>query len=297
MSSIGKFNYLAKTLSRTIRKDSENYVLNAIYNRVADTDLVPVSQQYITNPDSPGGYYLIDLYFPQLNIGIECDEGHHKRQENHDKERELTIIDVLSSIRNDSTYRPIHIDVTKKYDDIEADINDAVKTIKNEITSRKAADNFKCWDDFFPDNEFKLLRDKGYIKVSDNVTFHTITDVDNQIFGKNSKGQQNTWYRITDEFKAWFPKLAINGKAPTKWNNQISLDGTTITEFNEETVDKNENIEKGEEHKRVTFAMAKDPITGIRAYRFVGVFEHKRVVNGKHIYEKVSDRFDIIAKK
>ena len=42
-----KVIYLAKTLSRTKRKDYENYVVNAIWNRVNDSRLVPVSQQYV----------------------------------------------------------------------------------------------------------------------------------------------------------------------------------------------------------------------------------------------------------
>ena len=42
-----KVIYLAKTLSRTKRKDYENYVVNAIWNRINDSRLVPVSQQYV----------------------------------------------------------------------------------------------------------------------------------------------------------------------------------------------------------------------------------------------------------
>ena len=57
-----KVIYLAKTLSRTKRKDYENYVVNAIWNRVNDYRLVPVTQQYVT--DGKGNRYFIDLYFP-----------------------------------------------------------------------------------------------------------------------------------------------------------------------------------------------------------------------------------------
>ena len=59
-----KVVYLAKTLSRTKRKDFENYVVNAIWNRVNDSRLVPVSQQYVK--DKHDNYYFIDLYFPSL---------------------------------------------------------------------------------------------------------------------------------------------------------------------------------------------------------------------------------------
>ena len=62
-----KLRYVIKTLSRTKRKDWENYVLNAVWNRLGDWDIRPVSQQYIRQN---GKAYLIDLYFPQLNIGV-----------------------------------------------------------------------------------------------------------------------------------------------------------------------------------------------------------------------------------
>ncbi|WP_406835471.1 AbaSI family restriction endonuclease [Lactococcus lactis] len=67
---------MVKTLSRTRRKDYENYVLNAIWNRLGNLNIKPVSQQFIRNEGKNG--YFIDLYFPQLNIGIECDEVHHQ---------------------------------------------------------------------------------------------------------------------------------------------------------------------------------------------------------------------------
>ena len=73
-----KLTYLAKTLSRTNRKDYENFVINAIWNRLGRDDIQPVSQQYVRNHADARRF--IDLYFPQLNIGIECDEGHHRKQ-------------------------------------------------------------------------------------------------------------------------------------------------------------------------------------------------------------------------
>jgi len=74
-------------LSRTKKKDYENYIINAVWNRVTQRikndsvlkdlqyDLKPVSQQFIRKSDNER--YFIDLYFPQLNIGIECNEHHH----------------------------------------------------------------------------------------------------------------------------------------------------------------------------------------------------------------------------
>ena len=74
-----KVVYLAKTLSRTKKKDYENYVVNAIWNRVNNFKLVPVTQQLVK--DKEGRRYYIDLYFPQLKLGVECYEGYHNNNE------------------------------------------------------------------------------------------------------------------------------------------------------------------------------------------------------------------------
>lgn len=59
-----KREYLIKTLSRTKRKDYENYVINAIWHKLNRLDVQPVTQQYIRRSD--GKYALVDLYFPQI---------------------------------------------------------------------------------------------------------------------------------------------------------------------------------------------------------------------------------------
>ena len=77
-----KRDYLIKTFSRTRRKDYENYILNSIWNKLDRLDIQPVTQQYIRTIN--GRYHLIDLYFPQLNVGVECDEYYHANNKNND---------------------------------------------------------------------------------------------------------------------------------------------------------------------------------------------------------------------
>ena len=43
-----KREYLIKTLSRTKRKDYENYIINRIYHKLNRLDVKPVTQQYVT---------------------------------------------------------------------------------------------------------------------------------------------------------------------------------------------------------------------------------------------------------
>ena len=62
---------------RTNGKAYENFIVNAIYAKVGEPELMPVTQQFVKNPRDHRRYYLLDLYFPQLRYGIEVDEEHH----------------------------------------------------------------------------------------------------------------------------------------------------------------------------------------------------------------------------
>ena len=63
-----KLEYLVKTFSRANKKDYENYNLTGIWHRLNILDIKPVIQQYVKLID--GTYALIDLYFPQINLGV-----------------------------------------------------------------------------------------------------------------------------------------------------------------------------------------------------------------------------------
>ena len=47
---------------------------------------------------SDGRYALIDLYFPQINYGIECDEKYHLEHDEEDRIRTLSIEEMLDSV-------------------------------------------------------------------------------------------------------------------------------------------------------------------------------------------------------
>ena len=90
-----KRDYLVRTFSRTTGKKYENYILTAIWHKLDRSDIQPVTQQYIKR--SHGHYALVDLYFPQLRVGIECDEPYHRRQWEKDYGRDLEMEQMLSA--------------------------------------------------------------------------------------------------------------------------------------------------------------------------------------------------------
>ena len=81
-----KLNYLSKTFSKIDKKGIETYVISRIWNKLDNLDIKIVCQQYVKREN---GYALLDLYFPQINFGVEIDEGQHMSEEHQasDKER------------------------------------------------------------------------------------------------------------------------------------------------------------------------------------------------------------------
>ena len=71
---------------RTNGKAYENFIVNAIYTKVNNPELIPVTQQYVKDTIN-NKYYFIDLYFPQINLGIEIDEMHHNDEKNQENDK------------------------------------------------------------------------------------------------------------------------------------------------------------------------------------------------------------------
>lgn len=290
-----RFKYIVKTLSRTKRKDYENYVINAVWNRINDRTIKPASQWYVKNSS---GWHLIDLYFPQINYGVECDEGHHKRNQSADHTRELTLIEVLSVDRK-HPYIAFHIDVTQSYDEVERQIEQCVLDIKNIIEERRRLGDFTEWTDVTLEQRFRY--DKA-IKSSDDITFPTHASAVSALMGSNSKSYQQGYFTpkgLDRGYKFWFPQLEIEGRAQAYgWHNVLSDDGSTITEYNDDIKNNLSDWERRSsreflDHTRVVFAKVRDPVTNERAYKFVGVFRLHDISEGNvRTYTKISDIFD-----
>lgn len=291
-----RFEYLVRTLSRTKRKDYENYVVNAVWNRLNTREVKPVTQQYISHGE---GHYLIDLYFPQLNIGIECDEEYHKKNVDQDKIREMTIFDVLKQVKKTSEYQALHVDVTKTYEEIEEEINNHVQTILSSIDQQKKNGSFKEWRETSPQEYFQ---DKSKILVEDDIGFGKIFEACNILFSTEYKGQMKSFFKphtfkeaFDSEYMVWFPKLAIDNKAVAAgWNNSLSQDGKNIYEFNEKSKDLAYDIKEEHYIPRVTFTQVKDPVTRETLYRFVGVFKLSEIKGKKMKYTRIDDSFPLI---
>lgn len=288
-----KKEYLIKTLSRTKRKDYENYVINRIYSKLDDLDIKPMTQKYVKrNINNRKGYCLIDLYFPQFNIGIECDEPHHITQQENDKLRTENIITELGN------YIEKRIIVyNKSIIEINNDIDKLVQYIQNAKNKQIKNGTFKKWELLTPKEYFK---NKNKITIYDDIEFNTINETSNLIFNTNYKGQQQAWFPIKtikdERIMAWFPQLAIEidntmVASSNGWHNTINDEKDTIFEYNEYGKNANSNIDN---LKRVTFMKIKDKITNKSSYKFLGVFIPTSKTNGKVTYKRISTEFNII---
>ncbi len=279
---MNQFEFICRQLSRATPKTFEHYIITRIWHSLNDTELKFVTQQHITRPD---GRALTDMYFPQLKIHIEVDEGHHKNQVISDTMREADII-------NATGHTVLRVDATQDLERVHHSIYAIVTEIKKAKESQK---DFKAWD-FEAEQNPETYLQRGYIDVEDDVAFRTMVDAAN-CFGHSYKAK-SIWkgavpHAMEQDKILWFPKLYKNAE----WDNTISNDEKTITEKCLDVEEAERHIieaqsEKNAKLTRLVFARVKSSLGDVM-YRFKGEYkldvEKTNFANGV-IYERTSTR-------
>ena len=281
---------------RTAGKAYENFIVNAIYTKIGEPELIPVTQQYVYNPRDKRKYYLLDLYFPQLKFGIEVDEKHHL--EDAQKIRDIVRAeDTRTAIECEEERISIYSKNGKKrsLEEINEDIEKVVVNIKERI-SKVAPLKWKTYED----KKEEVIR-KGKFVVSDEISYPSVTEIYNICGGRRTgkekgtpvKALQKCYYRLNDRYKLWVPILAEFNEDKTVRNsklgyvNTLSDDHTALTEMTEHPV--NPSFDKG--YKRVVFMRMKD-YYGRPCIKFIGVFEtgdEKRNNEYIHMFNRISE--------
>lgn len=215
--------YLARTLSRTKRKDYENYVLGAVWNRLSSETrehIKPVSQQTVRGSD--GRLFYLDLYFPQLNIAVECDEFHHLSQKDDDASREISVraaldpvedpdvFATISAISADAGCRILRVPVpeapkaagkdaaasapvhTLTLEAFEAAINTQVAEIEAASREARERSDFVSWNELDArDEPERFYRDRTEFAMEDAVVFSTIGEICNVLLGAGYSADLN----------------------------------------------------------------------------------------------------------
>lgn len=308
MEEKSKIEYLAKMLSdRTVGKRYENFIINAIYTKLDNSELKPVTQQFVHNPNENVNHkhYFLDLFFPQINYGIEIDEGHHHEinQKNKDKIRAENIFVATNVEEGRISVFDDNMKV-RSYEDICSQIEREVTKINKRISQLKTPLKWLSRED-----EIRKILTNGVIDINMDFDFGGITEILNMLGSKNKKGNEYEIYRhafkrdFTEKYSLWVPhwsKEDANGDwLPNNgWVNYPNEDKTEIFEIDigdkrtpEKSGAANENGKK-----RIVFMHMKNRF-GENCTRFIGVFELDRISrkNGNCIrhYERSSTKLNI----
>jgi hypothetical protein len=283
-----KKEYLIKTLSRTNRKDYENYVVGAIYHKLNNINIQPVSQQYVKRSDN--NYALLDLYFPQINYAIECDEKYHKNNKEKDELREINISQKLAALMQEPLTIE-RIDMSKSIDEI----NERIENIVSDIQKKYAEKGSPAW---INEDPVAIAKNKKSISLKDNLSYKTMVDV-LKLFGKDYKSYQHGSNRLTEDTIVWFPHLAIlreDGKTistnSSRWINLLSDDWDYIYERHDSLINR-DHYGRLLNDKRIVFAKSKNCL-GENAYRFIGVYELEEFEDNYQVtYKRVATELDL----
>lgn len=280
---------------RTKGKKYENFIVNAIYAKVDNPDLMPVTQQYVRNPKDSRRYYLLDLYFPQINFGVEIDEGQHMSDECQVLDKART-----EAIKSAIGYEEARISIVDKktgqkrsYSEISKDIDLIVLRIKQKIDDLGGV---KWVTNDEKKRSLGIIKNgPGIFDIKQDVTYRSITEIYNicggcRGTGKDAKSLQKGFYKLNNQYYLWVPTLTVEDNATdTKYNNYLSEDGTVITEIN--------NNPKGWDNypgnrNRVVFMRMKD-MYGRSCIRFIGVFQYKKGDSKQCTHERIAKRVKI----
>jgi len=267
-----QFQYLAKTLSRTKRKDFENYCINRIWHQLNRTDIKPETQKYIYFNN--GHHALIDLFFPAINLGVEIDEAHHHTQINDDKERTNQIINAFKTY-HETDITIMRVDVTQNLNIAHQQIDDIVDEINRRINL--VSDNRFLWLDMNPDRLINYLTEEGIISINDPLHFRTIKKTC-ELFDVYYDNMQQSYFKLktNENYCMWFPKQAIfnddhiQSASNKGWVNILAEDHKTIIEYNQDNKPINDPYTS---KPRITFMQTIDPVTRLKQYEFIGVYQ------------------------
>lgn len=247
-----KLDYITRILQKTSKKRIENYVISRIWHQLNDDEIKILHQQYINRGEDK--YALTDLFFPQLDYHIEVNEEFHYKDDfkiNTDKIRENDIVKQTKG----HTIRFIDCQNNKTLKDIHNQIDIVVNEIISLIEAQKSMGIFKPWEE----NELtpEYWKQKGAIKVNDNVNLRTIDDIgllfNVQIKNRGFLKPGAVKFAENGFSEIWWPEKKIKNN----WVNEFHNGFEIITESHIEPIKAKKHLEyfikNNPECKRIVF--------------------------------------------
>lgn len=295
-----KKNHLLVTFGKkTFGKSKECFILNALWQRLClkGIELEPISQQLVRGED--GSYHLLDLFFPAIKLGIECDEHYHKREDQKikDRSREEKIVrslkaeEILLSSRHLTDFEIHRIDAEMPLNEIYQRIDGIISIIEEKISKQeREASGRTAW--LSNQEKWKKISNKKQLSVNDDVFFQTIAEAYKLFIPNSNPPARKGFFKAKNsDYYFWFPQLAVlkgesnyvsqNSKG---WLNLLSVSDYSITETNLNF----KLLERGSKfnYPRITFVKAKDPL-GIDRYHFAGIYQFDSFYGSFKRYKRV----------
>lgn len=286
--SLDTTDYVIKQLSKMHNKCYQSYVVHRIINLLDDLSLKFVIHQYVRHSDKK--ITLMDIYFPQLDLHVEVEEGdcciknscleqvfyfnhsHYNSILFQTKQYMAKDVDIINIVG----HRLLKINTSRDesfevhdLEDIHQQIDIVIEKIRYEKSLLLNNEMFKPWDihsEYQPETYIEL----GEICLEDHVVLNSREDV-YKCFGLSySAEQQYAQHPFEDNTTIWFARLyEYKG-----WMREISADGLMITEkLLDQTMPIQECVEWGTQgQKRIVFSRVRDNLTQQTVYRFMGLF-------------------------
>ena len=284
--TISQTDYILRSLRKVSHKKWELFIVSRIVHQIHD-DIEFATQQLVLGGD--GARYLTDLYFPQLNLHLEIDEGHHLKNEDFDRFRELDIIQATNhKVERIKTFNNLGAKKTLKQ--LKCEVDDFVYFVHKRKQELEAEGNFIRWDWGSRYSADHIIR-RGFIDLGDNVTFRLQAEA-LRCFGFSGKTIRRGSWPLPDGSGdwVWFPRLYPH----YMWNNEISSDGKRIFQraindkAREHNFRQNKKAAANMPVNVVVFAKAKDSL-GLNVLRYVGTFRHNVAESNREVVQ--FDRF------
>lgn len=293
-----KLDFIVKSFRHTHKKRYENYVITGIWHRLRSKNILlkPITQQLVRRAD--GKYALLDLYFPAINVAIECDEGQHFNSDGdyitEDKLREFDIMKVLGALAvTPDLYR---VKAVTSLDEIDNQMEKIMEKIKEKV--EKLPETKDLWGDASSGIEF--LAENDVLHTSDPVVFRLQHEVLNALGLRNGAGNEYAGFmrgalQLNDIESIWFANLTRE-LGDSRFYNIWMENENSIYEYDTEKDGKAvwEDLVQKKESYRYTFCRIKDSLGNI-AFKFFGKFKltsgikHDEDGNRYLIWKKVGD--------
>lgn len=287
-----KLDYISRLLQRTDGKRIELYVISRIWHLLDNYDVKMTPQQYVSREVNK--YALTDVYFPQIALHVEVNEPAHYQSE----EKVITDLKRKKEIEVNTGHQIFVIDCRQDILGIHSQIDELVTKINSQVKEQILEGKFNPWR---PENEHNpnYWKDKGFIDISEEVSFYTIEDIC-LLFDADYQKTKRGFLRRgvianpkNNNQIIWWP----SERPRSGWLNKFDEIAGTIIETHSDQKKKSDHYHYHAQgtHIRICFFHYTD-ILGLTNYKYVGVFTNDKEKSNPQdgtVWKRIADHLNL----